>query len=84
MAYETLQEATGSGRQVAVQLFCAVRSMFELFCSVFPIFHQQNIEALPQFTGELAQLDLYMFWLNCSTELQMYLRPGPVFIKKLK
>jgi len=51
MAYETLQEAAQSSTQCALQLFCAVRSMFELFCSVFPTYHKQKLDMLPQFTG---------------------------------
>ncbi|WAR01953.1 ZW10-like protein [Mya arenaria] len=50
MAYETLQEASSSSKQCAVQLFCAVRSMFEMFCSVFPIYHKRSLDTLPQFT----------------------------------
>ncbi|XP_041352899.1 centromere/kinetochore protein zw10 homolog [Gigantopelta aegis] len=48
LAYETLHEATGSSVQCAIQLFYAVRNMFEIFCSVFPIYHKHNLETLPQ------------------------------------
>ena len=51
MAYETLHEAAASSPQCAVQMFCSVRNMFELFCNVFPTYHKQSLETLPQFTG---------------------------------
>ena len=51
LAYETLHEATGSSVQCAIQLFYAVRNMFEIFCSVFPIYHKHNLETLPQLAG---------------------------------
>lgn len=65
MAYETLQEAGQSSTQCAIQLFCAVRSMFELFCSVFPTYHKQQLESLPQFSGEI-KLSLIVIILNLA------------------
>ena len=51
MAYETLTEATQSSEQCAVQLFFAVRNIFELFCSVIPTFHRENLLKFPQHSG---------------------------------
>ncbi|KAH3885199.1 centromere/kinetochore protein zw10 homolog [Dreissena polymorpha] len=51
LAYETLQEASVSSAQCAIQLFCAVRGMFELYCSVFPIYHRRSLQTLPQFSA---------------------------------
>lgn len=51
MAYETLTEATQSSEPCAVQLFFAVRNMFELFCSVMPTFHRENLLKFPQHSG---------------------------------
>jgi hypothetical protein len=49
--YETLTEATQSSEQCAVQLFFAVRNIFELFCSVIPTFHRENLLKFPQHSG---------------------------------
>ncbi|KAL5009051.1 hypothetical protein ScPMuIL_014632 [Solemya velum] len=51
LAYETLHEATDSSEQCAIQLFYAVRNLFELFCSVFPTYHRQSLASLPQLTA---------------------------------
>ncbi|XP_061173737.1 centromere/kinetochore protein zw10 homolog isoform X2 [Saccostrea echinata] len=51
LAYETLEEATQSSQECAVQLFFAVRNMFELFCSVYPTAHQKALALFPQMTA---------------------------------
>lgn len=75
MAYETLQEATDSSPQCAVQMFCAVRNMFELFCNVFPTYHKQSLEALPQFTA--------LHYNNCMYISHHLMTLGHQFSKKL-
>ncbi|ESO94116.1 hypothetical protein LOTGIDRAFT_176728, partial [Lottia gigantea] len=49
--YEILSEASSSSPECAVQMFYAVRNIFELFCSVFPTYHRQSLNALPQFSA---------------------------------
>lgn len=51
LAYETLEEATSSSQECAVQLFFAARNMFELFCSVYPTAHQKALSLFPQMSG---------------------------------
>ncbi|ESP01626.1 hypothetical protein LOTGIDRAFT_225294 [Lottia gigantea] len=51
LAYEILSEASSSSPECAVQMFYAVRNIFELFCSVFPTYHRQSLNALPQFSA---------------------------------
>ncbi len=51
LAYETLHEAVESSPQCAIQLFYAVRNIFELYCGVFPTYHRQSLATLPQLTG---------------------------------
>ncbi|XP_052800969.1 centromere/kinetochore protein zw10 homolog [Mya arenaria] len=75
MAYETLQEASSSSKQCAVQLFCAVRSMFEMFCSVFPIYHKRSLDTLPQFTA--------LHYNNCMYIAHHLMTLGHQFSKRL-
>ncbi|KAK6182146.1 hypothetical protein SNE40_009894 [Patella caerulea] len=51
LAYEILNEAVASKPQCAIQMFYAVRNIFELYCSVFPTYHRQSLETLPQLTA---------------------------------
>ncbi|EDO33366.1 predicted protein [Nematostella vectensis] len=51
LAYSTLIEATTSPFQTAVQLFYTVRNVFELYCSVVPAYHQDNLATLPQLSA---------------------------------
>ena len=51
LAYSMLSEATSSSPQCAVQIFYAVRNIFELFCSVFPTYHADSLANFPQLTG---------------------------------
>lgn len=51
LAYETLEEATSSSQECAVQLFFAARNMFELFCSVYPTAHQKALSLFPQMSA---------------------------------
>lgn len=53
VAYDTLTEATESSEQCAIQLFFAVRNMFELFCSVIPTFHRDSLLKFPQLSGTI-------------------------------
>ncbi|KAF7236947.1 hypothetical protein EYD10_16342 [Varanus komodoensis] len=48
LAYQTLQEASDSTDQCCIQLFYAVRNMFQLFCDVVPTYHKENLRTLPQ------------------------------------
>ncbi|RUS69307.1 hypothetical protein EGW08_022931 [Elysia chlorotica] len=48
LAYETLQEATESSPECALQMFLAVNSMFEIFCEVVPTHHGKTLETFPQ------------------------------------
>ncbi|EHB05224.1 Centromere/kinetochore protein zw10-like protein [Heterocephalus glaber] len=48
LAYQTLQEATTSSDQCAVQLFYSVRNIFHLFHDVVPTYHKENLQKLPQ------------------------------------
>ncbi|XP_045165863.2 centromere/kinetochore protein zw10 homolog [Mercenaria mercenaria] len=75
MAYETLREAGESSPQCAIQMFCAVRNMFELFCSVFPTYHKQSLETLPQFTA--------LHYNNCMYISHHLMTLGHQFSKKL-
>ena len=61
MAYETLNEATKSTSQCAIQLFYSVRNMFELFCNVVPTFHKENLDSLPQLSGKNCLITYLMF-----------------------
>ena len=51
LAYETLAEATTSSPQCAIQMFYAIRNMFELYCSVVPAYHKESLEKIPQLSG---------------------------------
>ncbi|KAL8583837.1 hypothetical protein ACOMHN_040306 [Nucella lapillus] len=51
LAYSTLSEASSSSPQCAVQMFYAVRNIFELFCSVFPTYHAHSLANFPQLTA---------------------------------
>ena len=51
LAYETLQEATESSPECALQMFLAVSSMFEMFCEVVPTHHGKTLETFPQIAG---------------------------------
>ncbi|XP_076441590.1 centromere/kinetochore protein zw10 homolog isoform X2 [Babylonia areolata] len=51
LAYSTLNEASSSSPQCAVQMFYAVRNIFELFCSVFPTYHAHSLANFPQLTA---------------------------------
>lgn len=75
MAYDTLHEATESSTQCAVQLFFAVRNMFELFFNVFPTYHRQSLETLPQFTA--------LHYNNCMYIAHNLMILGHQFNKKL-
>lgn len=68
MAYETLLEAGESSTQCAIQMYCAVRGMFELFCSVFSTYHKQSLENLPQFTGKTFVFHYNFFIYYLSTK----------------
>ncbi|XP_070808733.1 centromere/kinetochore protein zw10 homolog [Pituophis catenifer annectens] len=48
LAYQTLQEASGSTDQCCIQLFYLVRNIFHLFCDVVPMYHKENLQKLPQ------------------------------------
>ncbi|XP_059166629.1 centromere/kinetochore protein zw10 homolog [Physella acuta] len=48
LAYETLSEATESSSECAIQMFYAVRSMFEMFLIVVPTHHGQSLLTVPQ------------------------------------
>ncbi|CAH1790755.1 unnamed protein product [Owenia fusiformis] len=48
LAYETLQEASVSSPECAVQLFYSIRNMFELYCCVVPTYHKDSLVKLPQ------------------------------------
>lgn len=75
LAYETLQEASESSSQCAIQLFCAVRNMFELYCSVFPTYHKHSLDTLPQFTA--------LHYNNCMYISHHLMTLGHQFSKKL-
>ncbi|XP_078673882.1 centromere/kinetochore protein zw10 homolog [Branchiostoma floridae x Branchiostoma belcheri] len=54
LAYTTLCEAcevTTSNPRCAVQMFYAVRDMFELFMEVVPCYHEENLKKLPHLTA---------------------------------
>ncbi|CAL1534617.1 unnamed protein product [Lymnaea stagnalis] len=54
LAYETLSEATGNPECVpecAVQMFFAVKSMFEMFLDVVSTHHIHRLETVPQFSA---------------------------------
>ena len=51
LAYSTLEEATHSSNQCAIQLFYCVRNMFELFCTVVAMYHKESLATLPQLAG---------------------------------
>ncbi|XP_025063448.1 centromere/kinetochore protein zw10 homolog isoform X1 [Alligator sinensis] len=48
LAYQTLSEATASTDQCCIQLFYAVRNIFQLFYDVVPTYHKENLQKLPQ------------------------------------
>ncbi|XP_014677255.1 PREDICTED: centromere/kinetochore protein zw10 homolog [Priapulus caudatus] len=51
MANDVLREATRSSPQCAIQLFYSVRNMFEMYASVVPIHHRDNLVEVPQFAA---------------------------------
>ncbi|KAK3093664.1 hypothetical protein FSP39_018645 [Pinctada imbricata] len=51
MAYSMLQEATESSSETAIQIFYAVRKMFEMFCYVFPTYHKKSLDTFPQLSA---------------------------------
>ncbi|OWF53385.1 centromere/kinetochore protein zw10 homolog [Mizuhopecten yessoensis] len=75
LAYETLHEAGESSPQCAVQLFYAVRNMLELFCSVFPTYHKENLVNFPQLSA--------IFHNNCMFIAHHLMTMGHQFRKKL-
>ncbi|KAK3591551.1 hypothetical protein CHS0354_041595 [Potamilus streckersoni] len=75
MAYETLQEASESSPQCAVQMYYAIRNMFELFCCVFPTYHKQSLEKLPQLSA--------LHYNNCMFISHHLMTLGHQFSKKL-
>ncbi|XP_036381635.1 centromere/kinetochore protein zw10 homolog isoform X2 [Megalops cyprinoides] len=48
LALHTLSQAVGSSEQCAIQLFFAVRNIFQLFYDVVPTYHKENLLKLPQ------------------------------------
>ncbi|KAL4238190.1 Centromere/kinetochore protein zw10 [Mactra antiquata] len=75
MAYETLLEAGESSQQCAIQMYCAVREMFEQFSCVFPTYHKQSLESLPQFAA--------LHYNNCMYIAHHLMLFGHQFSKKL-
>ena len=56
LCYETLHEATTSKPQCAIQLFYAVKYVFELYCNVVPTYHKDSLTQLPQLAGKYLPL----------------------------
>ncbi|XP_071164301.1 centromere/kinetochore protein zw10 homolog isoform X2 [Mytilus edulis] len=75
VAYDTLTEATESSEQCAIQLFFAVRNMFELFCSVIPTFHRDSLLKFPQLSA--------IFHNNCMFIAHHLMTLGHQFSKNL-
>ncbi|XP_071080296.1 centromere/kinetochore protein zw10 homolog [Haliotis cracherodii] len=75
LAYETLHEATESSPQCAIQMFYAVRNIFELYCGVFPTYHRQSLSTLPQLTA--------LHHNNCMFIAHHLMTLGHQFSKKL-
>lgn len=73
LAYETLEEATSSSQECAVQLFFAARNMFELFCSVYPTAHQKALTLFPQMSGRQNETMSHHFTL-CFRHRQIKIR----------
>ena len=49
LLYNTLKECSeASSPSMAVQLYCSVRSMVDLFCAVLPTYHSSTIAELPR------------------------------------
>jgi len=42
------------GREMSVQLFYTARSIFEMFASVVPVYHHQQLSTVPQLSGILS------------------------------
>ncbi len=63
MVYEMLHETVNSSPQCAIQLFYAVRNVFETYQSVVPNVHKENLENLPQLSGIYEHFSLpFRFW----------------------
>ncbi|KAG7483555.1 hypothetical protein MATL_G00039640 [Megalops atlanticus] len=48
LGLHTLSQAVGSSEQCAIQLFFAVRNIFQLFYDVVPTYHKENLLKFPQ------------------------------------